>query len=117
MSGDVKFVSYEIGALDGAAELIFKAPSANQGGGIRILYAYINGAGTATVNLADYGSAGTASAATIGSYGGTLVAGTPKALVMTAANQDLAAGHWLAVTESSGALSSGNISIAYVMGN
>ena len=115
-TGDVKIFTHEIGALDNTYDLMFKVPAANYGGGIYVQSIYLNGAGTATIAVLEYGSAGTAAGGTVGTVAGTFTANTPVALTMTATEQDVAAGYWLGVRESTGALSSGHIAISYVMG-
>lgn len=108
---------------------VFKAPAAADGGGIKILRAYVVNAaattsGTAfTLTLYNYGTAGTSAEGTIGAVGGTadpLGASEPKAFTLTAAQTLIDAGEWIvlgkAETNSSDP-TRGVVVIEYQMGN
>lgn len=108
---------------------IFKAPAAADGGGIKILRAYVvdaaaTSSGTAyTLSLYNYGTAGSSVEGTIGTVGGTadpLSASTPKAFTLTAAQTIIDAGEWIvlgkAETNSSDP-TRGCVVIEYQMGN
>lgn len=92
---------------DGVGQLAFKAPTLANGGGVKIIDAYIvdqtgTTAGTAfEIELLNYGTTGTVNGGTIGSVGGTadpLTANTPKQFTLTA-TPDLNAGEWLFVNK------------------
>lgn len=116
MSFQVHTVVVDVGALDGGVKPVFKAPSDAHGGGISILEAELCGVGTVTVKLVDAGTDGAGNAGTLGTLAGTLVANTPQA--MTISSPFLDAGHYLGVSEESGAFwgNQNNVSIKYVMG-
>lgn len=116
MSLEVFTVVASIGALDNDILPLFKAPSDAHGGGITIIEAELCGSGTVTSQLLDTGTAGTGNSATIASFGaGTLAATIPQAMTISS-TPFLDAGHYLGISETSGAYNSGNVSIKYVMG-
>jgi hypothetical protein len=108
---------------------IMVAPAAGDGGGIKILRAWlVNAAATGVgttfyLSLQNWGTAGTAVEGTIGTMGGTataIAADTPTAFTLTAAQQIIDAGEWIVLNKketSSSDPTRAVLSIEYVMGN
>ena len=115
-SFDVNIVSTEIGALSNANRVIAYLPA--EGGGITVLAAHASmaAAATSSLYLVDMGTAGTAISGTIGSFGGTFAANTPRAATISTAFVD--GGHYIGVREDNVGAANAvtNVSFAYVMG-
>lgn len=122
MSNNVNIVNVGVGALPASTtRALFKAPSAANGGGIRILEAeaVMSALGTAGLTLIDMGPGGTANVGTVATRGSVAFgAGTPQAFTVTRGSDFIAADRYLGIVSDA----SGNcalvttITIKYLMG-
>lgn len=118
--------SINLGALSNDVRLIFQAPLAAHGGGIRVLSAAVIDGGTPDSSLAllKYSAAGTPAVngtlatAVIGGTASQFVADVPKAWTIDDPNSFVAAGEWIVISEGNvEALSADNVfTMTYWMG-
>jgi hypothetical protein len=116
MSYQVQTVALNFDGISNTSRPGFQVPTA--GGGITIIGAALEGAGTGTYRLVTLSNVGTPAVdGTIATtpVGGTVTAGVVNAFTIT--NGWVAAGKWVGVTETNvGASTRTRISISYVMG-
>jgi hypothetical protein len=117
-SFDVKTMYVRLSTLNNNSYLLAKAPSDSYGGGITVLGAYADIAGTASLTLVTFSNAGTPAVnGTISSaVNGTFTAGVPQTFTLSN-NGWVDGGFWLGIKENNvGTATTANVTIHYVMG-
>ena len=113
---DVHVITLPV-VLTGATEIpLAQLPSG--AGGITVLSADFVGAGTSVggklITMADGGTP--AANGTIGAFAGTVVASATVPAPLTISDAYVSGGEWFGFDQTSGTITAGHISLAYVMG-